>query len=369
MDKVRIGIIGFGAMGSKHGKYLTEKGVHNAVLTAVADVDPSKLEVARKACGDVYTFEKAEDLIESGKCDAIIISAPHYFHPVYAIKGFEAGLHVLVEKPAGVYTKQVEEMNAAAKKSGKVFGIMYNQRTNPLYQKVREIVKSGELGEITRTNWIITNWYRSQSYYDQGGWRATWAGEGGGVLLNQNPHNLDLWQWICGMPKRVRSVVYYGKHRNIEVEDDVYAIVEYENGATGCYITTIADAPGTNRLEITGQCGKIVVEDGKIDFWKLSEPEPEFNKRYKKGLGKPECTKTEINVDGKMTGHVGITQNFCDAILNNSELLAPGYDGIKGLQISNAIHLSSWSGGDWVDIPVDGDLYYKLLKGKAGGKI
>jgi len=369
MDKVKIGIIGFGAMGSKHGKYLAEGVVKNAEVTAVADIDPARLEEAKKICGDIYTFDKAEDLIESGKCDAIIVSAPHYFHPVYAIKGFEAGLHVLVEKPAGVYTKQVEEMNAVAEKSGRVFGIMYNQRTDPVYQKVRDVIRSGELGEITRTNWIITNWYRSQSYYDQGGWRATWAGEGGGVLLNQNPHNLDLWQWICGMPKRVKSVVYYGKHRNIEVEDDVYAIVEYENGATGCYITTIADAPGTNRLEITGQCGKIVVEDGKIVFWKLSEPEPEFNRRYKKGLGKPECTKIEIPVEGKMTSHIGITQNFCDAILYGTELISPGYDGIKGLQISNAIHLSSWTGGDWVEIPVDGELFYNLLKERAGGKI
>ena len=182
MERVRIGIIGFGVMGSKHGKYLVENAVSNAELTAVADIDPARLEEAKKISGEISTFERAEDLIESGKCDAIIVSAPHYFHPEYAIKGFEAGLHVLVEKPAGVYTKQVEEMNAVAQKSGKVFGIMYNQRTSPVYQKVREIIKAGELGEITRTNWIITNWYRSQSYYDQGGWRATWAGEGGGVI-------------------------------------------------------------------------------------------------------------------------------------------------------------------------------------------
>ncbi|HZK28173.1 MAG TPA: Gfo/Idh/MocA family oxidoreductase [Thermoclostridium sp.] len=369
MNKVRIGIIGFGTMGSKHGKYLTEDGVSNAVLTAVADIDPARLELAKSMSESINTFDKAEDLIESGECDAIIIAAPHYFHPVYAIKGFQAGLHVLVEKPAGVYTKQAEEMNAEASKSGKVFGIMYNQRTNPLYQKVREMIKSDQLGEIIRTNWIITSWYRSQSYYDQGGWRATWAGEGGGVLLNQNPHNLDLWQWICGMPKRVKSEIYYGKHRDIEVEDDVYALVEYENGATGSYITTIADTPGTNRLEITGQKGKVVIENGKIEFWELSESEPEFNKRYKDGIGQPKNTKIEIPVEGKTTGHVGITQNFCDAILTGEPLLAPGVEGINGLQISNAMHLSSWTGGGWVDIPVDGDLFYKLLKEKSGGKI
>ncbi len=367
MKKVKIGIIGYGTMGTKHSRYLIENKVPQAELTAVADIDSKRLEAARKICGnDIFTYDGAEKLIHSGHCDAVIISTPHYFHPVYAVAGFEAGLHVLVEKPAGVYAKQVDGMNQAAKKSGKIFGMMFNQRTNPLYRKVRDLINGGELGEITRTNWIITNWYRSQSYYDQGGWRATWAGEGGGVLLNQNPHNLDLWQWICGMPNRVKSVVYYGKHRHIEVEDDVTAIVEYANGATGCYITTIADTPGTNRLEITGQRGKIVVEDDKIDFWRLRESEPDFNQRYKKGLGKPECWKCKVPVNGSYTSHQGITQNFCDAILNGIELIAPGYEGIKSLEISNAIHFSSWTGGDWVSIPVNKDVFYDMLKDKAG---
>lgn len=370
MDKVRLGIIGFGKMGSQHGKYLTKGEVPNAQLTAVADVDPARLEAARKICGDeIKTFSTAHELIQSGCCDAIIISAPHYFHPVYGIEGLKAGLNVLVEKPAGVYTKQVEELNEVARQSGKVFGVMFNQRTNPLYQKLRDLVQSGELGAVKRTNWIITDWYRSQSYYDQGGWRATWAGEGGGVLLNQNPHNLDLWQWICGMPSRVKSQVYYGKHRKIEVEDDVTALFEYPNGAVGCYITTVGDAPGTNRLEISGERGKIVVEEGKINFWRLREPEPEFNRKYRGGLGKPECWKCEIPVKGTYTSHAGITRNFCDAILKGTELIAPGYEGIKGLEISNAIHLSSWTGGDWVDLPIDKELFHQKLIEKCGKEV
>lgn len=370
MDKVRIGVIGCGAMGSKHCKYLTEGNIENAVITAVADIDPERLKEAKKICGDSLTvFNSAEALIDSGVVDAIIIAAPHYYHPEYAILGFNAGLSVMVEKPAGVYTKQVEEMNEAAIKSGKVFGIMFNQRTNPVYSKVRDMIIDGALGEIKRTNWIITNWYRSQSYYDQGGWRATWAGEGGGVLLNQNPHNLDLWQWICGKPTKVKSVVYFGKHRDIEVEDDVTAIVEYANGATGCYITTVADTPGTNRLEITGTKGKIVIEDSIITFWELEESEPEFNKRYQGGLGKPACTKRIIDTEGEYTSHQGITQNFCDAITNGAELISPGLEGIHSLEITNAIHLSAWSNGDWVEIPVNKDKFYDILSEKAGKKI
>ncbi len=369
MKQVRIGIVGFGAMGGQHAGYLTKNKVPKAVLTAVADTDPKKLELAKKKCGqDIQTFSCIEDLLAAKCCDAVILSVPHYFHPPYAIMAMKAGYHVIVEKPAGVYTKQVVEMNEVAKTAGVVYTMMFNQRTNPLYIKVRDLVQGGELGQIKRVIWIITDWYRSQSYYDQGGWRATWSGEGGGVLLNQNPHNLDLWQWICGMPSRVRSQVYYGKHRNIEVEDDVTALVEYPNGATGCYITTVGDAPGTNRLEISGERGKIVVENGKIKFSRLRVPEPEFNATYKGGLGKPEVWEMEVPLGkGSYTSHAGITANFCDAILDGKPLIAPGEEGIKGLMISNAIHLSSWTGGEWVDLPGAEEKFYQMLREKAGG--
>jgi len=302
-------------------------------------------------------------MFASGSVDAVLIATPHYDHPPLAIKAFEKGLHVLVEKPAGVYTKQVRQMNEVAAQSGKVFGIMYNQRTNPIYQKLRDLVLSGELGEIRRTNWIITSWYRSQSYYDSGGWRATWAGEGGGVLLNQDPHQLDLWQWTIGMmPHRVRAFCHFGKYRDIEVEDDVTAYVEYPNGATGVFVTTTGEAPGTNRFEVTGDRGKIVIEDGKLTFWRLRVPESQFNREYKGGFGHPECWKCEIPVSGdKGNGHMQITQNFVNAILKGTPLLAPGEEGIKGLTISNAMHLSTWT-DNWVNLPIDEDLFYEKLQ-------
>ena len=285
MDKVRLGIIGYGKIGSQHGKSILAGKIPEVELAAVADVDPDRLSEAKKTFGDgLPVFETASALIHSGICEAVLISVPHYDHPSIAIEAMEAGLHVLVEKPAGVYTKQVERMDQTAREHPElVYCIDFNQRTNPLYQKVKDLLDSGELGQRKRVIWIVTDWYRSQSYYDQGGWRATWDGEGGGVLLNQNPHNLDLWQWMCGMPKRVKANVYYGKHRKIEVEDDVTALVEYENGAIGCYITTVGDAPGTNRLEIDGERGKIVVEDGKLIFYRLRISEPDFNAAYPRG--------------------------------------------------------------------------------------
>lgn len=364
MNKVRIGIIGIGNMGSAHANYLIRGEVPGAELAAVCDTNPDRLKWAKETLGEkIQIFDNADALFAANVVDGVMIAVPHYDHPALAIKAFSHGLHVLVEKPAGVYTKQVRKMNEAAEKSDKVFGIMYNQRTNPLYQKVRELVKSGEIGEIRRSIWIITNWFRTQSYYNSGGWRATWAGEGGGVLLNQDPHQLDLWQWICGIPKRVRAFCYMGKYHDIEVEDDVTAYVEYENGATGLFVTTTGEAPGTNRFEITGDKGKIVIEDGRLNFWRLRASAQQFINECPEGFAQPECWKCEVPVSGKETAHAGITANWVQAILKGTHLLAPGIEGINGLQISNAMHLSSWT-DSWVEIPVDEDLYYEKLQEK-----
>ncbi|MFB5677919.1 Gfo/Idh/MocA family protein [Paenibacillus terreus] len=362
MEKVRFGIIGIGNMGTSHAVSLSHH-IQGAELTAVCDVNPDRLLWAEQHLPDsVRRFNDVDDFLASGAMDAVFIATPHYDHPPLAVQAFRHGYHVLVEKPAGVYTKAVREMNEAAAASDKVFGIMYNQRTNPLYQKLRDLVQSGELGEVRRMNWIITNWYRSQSYYDSGGWRATWAGEGGGVLLNQDPHQLDLWQWTTGlMPVRIRAFCQFGKYRNIEVEDDVTAYAEYENGATGVFITTTGEAPGTNRFEVTGDRGKIVAEDGKLTFWRLRTPEPEFNASYRGGFGSPECWKCEIPLSGgEGTQHRGILQNFTNAILHGEKLLAPGEEGILGLTLSNAMHLSTWV-DDWVSLPLDEQLYADML--------
>lgn len=282
MSLVRVAVIGIGNMGAAHARTLAAGDVPGAELAAVCDVRSEMAEwVTANLPSSVAFWQEPEQMMSSGTIDAVIIATPHYDHPEQAIQAFRHGLHVMIEKPAGVYTKQVRLMNEAAAASGKVFSIMYNQRTNPLYVKLKDLISSGELGEVRRTNWIITNWYRSQSYYDSGGWRATWAGEGGGVLINQDPHQLDLWQWTIGMmPVRMRAFCAFGKYRNIEVEDDVTAYVEYENGATGVFVTTTGEAPGTNRFEVSGDRGKIVIEEGKLTFWRLREPEPEFNRRY-----------------------------------------------------------------------------------------
>ena len=364
MEPLRIGIIGLGNMGSAHAKnIMVKKEVPQFTVTAIADVKESRRVWAKETLGEsVATFDNAEAMLDSGLIDACIVSVPHYDHPKYVIECLKRGIHVMSEKPAGVYTKQVREMNAeAAKHPDVVFGMMFNQRTNHIYRKMKEIVESKKYGEIRRTNWIITNWYRPQAYYDSGDWRATWSGEGGGVLLNQCPHQLDLWQWICGMPKTVSANLLYGKWHDIEVEDDVTCYVVYENGATGVFVTTTGDPHGTNRFEIELDQAQLVAENGKLTVYELDVPETEFTKTCTTPFGHPVATEIVPETDGLNLQHIGVLRAFGDKILGKGELIARGEEGIRGLTISNAMHLSSWLGKP-VEIPFDEDLFYEELK-------
>ncbi len=362
MEKIRLGILGVGNIGTDHVKRIVNGECPEITLAAVCDLKNERLEAVKAIAGeDLPVFTDAETMIKSGLIDSLLVSVPHYDHPKYAMMAMKNGIHVLIEKPAGVYTKQVLEMNECAKKHDVVFGIMMNQRTNTLYQKMREIVKSGEMGALKRTNWIITNWYRPQAYYDSGDWRATWSGEGGGVLLNQCPHNLDLWQWICGMPQTVRAYLHFGKWHDIEVEDDVTAYVEYENGATGVFITTTGDAPGSNRFEITLEKGKMIAEDNNLTIWKSDISEPEFSKTNTAPFGIPKYQQTTIELQGEIPQHRGVMNAFAAAILHGTPLVANGIEGINGLSISNAMHLSAWT-DKTIDIEtLDHELYYEEL--------
>jgi predicted dehydrogenase len=350
-------------MGTTHADNILKGKCPDIKLVAIADHKPNRLEAAKEIFGEeVNYFENAIEMLDSGLIDACLVAVPHYDHTYFAIESMKRGIHVMVEKPAGVYTKQVEEMNEEAKKHPEVvFGMMFNQRTNCLYRKMRELIKSGDYGQIRRTNWLITNWYRPQAYYDSGDWRATWAGEGGGVLLNQCPHQLDLWQWICGMPTKVLAKVKYGKWHNIEVEDDVTAFVEYENGATGAFITTTGDGCGTNRFEVQMDKAKLVVEDGKLFLWEFEMTEQEFSATNKRPFASIPCKKIEVETDGQNPQHVGVLNAFAGHILHGTDLVAGGMEGINGLTLSNAMHLSSFLGEKEIAIPFDDDLYYEEL--------
>lgn len=364
MEMLKIGIIGIGNMGSTHFNNILNGGVNGMCVTAVCDIAPEKLAWAKEKCSTISVYENYGEFLECADVDAAIIAVPHPLHAAIAEECFKKGKHVLLEKPVDITVSAADRLNAAAQKSGKTFGIMFNQRTNGLFQKARDIVKSGGLGELKRSIWIITNWYRTQSYYNSGGWRATWSGEGGGVLLNQAPHNLDAWQWICGMPISVTAFCSVGKFHDIEVEDEAAIYTEYANGATGVFVTSTGDSPGTNRLEISGTLGKIVLENGKLKYWKLKCDERDICRNAAEGFVNPNFDYEEFTCPPE-SGHIGILRNFADTVLHGAKLLAPGCDGINELTISNAAYLSEWKGNKKISIPFNTAEFDEFLAKKA----
>ena len=365
MSKIRLGIIGAGNMGSGHIMNYQEGLCPEIEITAVADRRASRRDWVREQLPEATIFEEGEDLIASGLCEAVLVAVPHYQHPTLGISALNHGLHVMVEKPIAVYTLHARELIAAADAHPELtFGLMFNQRTNCVYRKLKEMLDNGELGEMKRMSWLITDWYRTQFYYDSGAWRATWAGEGGGVLLNQCPHQLDLLQWLCGVPTKVRAFCHEGKWHDIEVEDDVTAYLEFENGATGVFVTTTGDAPGTNRLEISGTKGKVVCEKDKLTFWRLGVDEREWRVTCKEGFKKPPMEEIAVETDGENPQHPAVLNAFAAHILRGEPLVADGREGIRGLTISNAMHLSSWLGKE-VAVPFDEKQFYDLLMEKC----
>lgn len=360
MEQVRLGIVGMGVRGSATAHFFVDKEIDRAELAAVCDINPAALTDWKGIPG----FTSSEELIRSGAVNAIYIATPHYAHTTIGIDALMNGVHILVEKPISVHKADAERLIAAHRAHPElVFAAMFNQRTDPHYIRLKEMVEGGELGEIRRTNWIITDWFRTEYYYASGGWRATWEGEGGGVLLNQCPHNLDLFQWICGMPRRIEAHCYFGKYHNIEVEDEVTAFFEYPNGATGVFVTTTGEAPGTNRLEIVGDNGKVVVEKGgAIVFYKNETPMDVYRREAQVMFGRPEFEEVQIPVEGHGGQHREICQNFVDAILDGTPLIAPGEEGIRSVEMANAMLLSTLL-GKMVDLPIDAALFERMLHG------
>ena len=351
---VRFGIVGLGSMGLDHAKNILAN-VEDARLTAVATKNAQSIAALRAFPGgeDVRVFDTPAQMYESGEIDAVLIASTHRAHAAQAEEAFRAGMHVLLEKPTGVTTAEVKRLNDEAEASGRAFGVMFNQRTSPLYREMRRIVQSGELGEIRRTSVIITDWLRAQSYYDSAAWRATWRDDGGGVLLNQAPHNLDLWQWVCGMPARVRAFCGMGRWHDIEVEDDVTAYVEYENGATGTFITCTGECPGTNRFEVSLDGGQLVCENDRLILRRSETPADRFIREFAGGYGKPNVTTADITPGGAYTKHAGVIRAFARHILYGEPMVADGREGLRSLMLANAMLLSAWT-DETIPLPMDG---------------
>jgi predicted dehydrogenase len=306
-------------------------------------------------------FTDGEQLIKSGEVDAVIIATPHFQHPALGIAAFENGVHALVEKPIAAHKADAEKLAAAHKKFPQVvFAGMFQLRTEPRYLKIQKLIQDGGLGEIVRVNWINTDWFRTEAYYASSDWRATWRGEGGGVLLNQSLHNLDTLQWLCGMPARVRGFCQLGRFHNIEVEDNVTAYLEWASGATGSFVSSSGEAPGTNRFEIAGTLGKLVLENNRLIFTRNAADMVEFSRTAKQGFLKPDAKEEEILFDNAAGPHAIITQNFVNAILDGEKLIAPGAEGVHSVELANALVYSSLL-GQTIELPMDGAAWEKKL--------
>ncbi len=365
MDTIRYGIIGLGNMGFSHIQNIFDKGLaEHATVTAVCDIDEGKLAYTKEHTTNknITYFTDYIAMLDSGLCDAVLVEVPHYQHSEVVIACLQRNIHVICEKPAGVYASQVKEMNAAAEKSEALFGMMFNQRPNCVYRKMREMIAEGKIGELQRVTWIITDWFRTQIYYDSGSWRATWDGEGGGVLINQCPHQLDLVQWVVGkLPKYVNGFCQYGKWHDIEVEDEVTAYFEYDNGATGVFITTTGEAPGTNRFEVSGTGGKLLCENNKLWYYANEVDTATYIRTSQDGFNHPPRTVVEVETDGQNLQHLAIINNFTRAILGLEPLFVRGEEGLAGVELMNAIEYSGWLGGARVELPVDEAAYLAAL--------
>lgn len=353
MELLKVGVIGAGNIGGMHCKNIINGEIPNMYLAAICDIDNEKRAYLKKKFPFVEVFSDYKKFLKSADIDAVIIAVPHPLHAEIAIAAFKAGKHVMLEKPIDISVASARRLCDCAKKSERRFAIMLNQRTNVLFKKAREIVKSGEIGELCRSVWIITNWFRTQSYYNSSDWRASWSGEGGGVLLNQAPHNLDIWQWICGMPSAVTAFCTAGKFHDIEVEDEATIYAEYENGATGVFITSTGDYPGTNRFEISGTNGKIVLENGILKLWKLAQSVREVCASSQSASPSIKTEYFEFYDDGNAATHIKMLQNFANSVLFNEELTAKGEEGINELMISNAAYLSQWKKNAKISLDFD----------------
>jgi predicted dehydrogenase len=359
MKSVRLGIIGMGNIGAHHAAYLLDGKVTRCELTAVAATSADKLAPYQQR--GLKVFSDGLDLIRSGAVDAVIVATPHFQHTPLGIASLQAGLHVMVEKPLSAHKADAERLIAVRRQHPQlVFAAMFQMRTESRYLKIKKILSDGELGEIIRLSWIMTEWFRTEAYYTSAAWRGTWKGDGGGILINQAMHQLDLLQWLLGMPSRVRGFVQLGKFHNIEVEDDVTAYMEFPSGVSGTFVSTTGESPGTNRLEISGDKGKLLLENDRLLLFRNEVSTAELCKTANLGFQKPDVQKIEIPIPPKPAQHAAVTQNFVDAILNGAPLIAPGEEGIHSIELANVIVYSGLI-GQTVELPMDAAAYERKL--------
>ncbi len=359
--ELRVGVVGIGAMGAQHARQIAGGAIPRAVLAAVCDADPARTG----GFGPAARFTDAEDMIRSKAVDALVVATPHPLHARAVVPALRAGLHVLVEKPVAASKLQAQAMLAVPLKGGQAFGVAFHLRSFDVYRRLRTLVREGGLGRLHRFSYVVTDWFRTHRYYASAGWRGTWAGEGGGMLLNQCPHNLDILQWLLGMPARVRAFCRFGRWHDIRVEDDVSAYLEWQGGFSGFFVASTGDAPGCDRLEIQGDLGRVVVEKEKVRFLRNDQSSAAFSLASPEPMARPGFREVDLEAAARPAGppQNAVLENFARAALDGAPLLAPAAEGLAQVELSNAMLHSTFTAG-MVELPLDAQAYERELEGR-----
>jgi predicted dehydrogenase len=358
---MKIGIIGLGNIGRVHATNIQNGLIENCELVAVANQPIQSMEEFERK--GIACFEEGSALIESGLADAVLIALPTHLHAPLGIQALEAGMHLMMEKPLACHKAEGERILAAKQRDDQIVALMMNQRTHPCYAKIKQWIDDGAVGELQRVSWTMTNWFRPEIYYQSSPWRATWRGEGGGVLMNQCPHNLDVLQWLVGMPSSIRANCAFGKYHAIEVEDEVSAYFEFPNGATGQFSASTGESPGSNRLEIVGDLGTVITDGNTATLIRNSQSVAAFSRATDEMFGAPETTAVVFQPLEPVNQHAAILDNFIKAARGEAALISPAEEGLQSLELAGAMIYSAWT-NNTVELPLDSAAYEAAIQGK-----
>jgi len=365
---IRIGIAGIGFIAEEYIKLITAGRIQNAEVRALSSRNRSHMEaVKEKYQLDAVLFTDYEAMLSSGLIDAVMICTPHFHHPGMAIKAIRRGIHTMIEKPVGIFPEELRELAESLQTHPDVkAGVLYCRRTNPIYQQIKDFLDSGELGQLKRVTWIITNAsvYRTQAYYNSATWRGTYVGEGGGLLLNQVSHHIDMLVWLLGLPKAIQANCYSAVERNIEVENEVSITMEYPGQAIGQFISSTREFPGTNRLEISCSKAQLILENEKdLTVRKLGVEETEFNRTTNIPFAFIPYEEEIHNFEPYENPEIQarIVNNFISAVTDGKPIACPVEDAIRSQQFIIGAYLSSWQEKK-LTLPADGKAFTEELK-------
>lgn len=359
---VRIALIGFGSMGKNYARMLYAGLVPELKLSGVCCRNGAGQALLREEFPGVRIYENVEQMQRhEEEFDAVLIVTPHATHVELGFAMAKLGKHFLMDKPAGVYASRVQELVEFCRERGVSFGMMFNNRMLPAFRIAQDYIRSGKLGRLHRAVWVCNSWYRSPVYHRSAPWRSSWQGEGGGLLINQNQHYLDIWQWLFGMPEKLYAAMEFGRYNDFAVDDAVDIQFVHSGGFHGTMVSATGEAPGVNRLEIWGEKGCLTVQDGARVFWDENALSTvEFGKVNEVPFGTPPHTRVEIPVEKAENPYLLAFGNFAGHLLRGEPLFADGMDGLRTVQLTNAAYLSGWQ-EKRVSVPVDAEAFQKEL--------